>query len=304
MSFSLVGEIARKKLELEAARQQAGGGAKKYVRRGDIEKQRDAALAPSDAAAELSAPATAVATVVTVTEPKVVLKRSEVISRLRKLGQPVTFFAETDEERYKRLVSFEEEASGHDRSDVAIAGVYEFKGADGGASAGHKRGRADSEGGDLASPGEKAGGGFASRTGGAAGGDGADDGGDDDDDGHAAGGGARPRIVAADADGWKGKDDHKYVHRFFKGMLNEWEAALAAAPDDERESAAGRAERRTQKQTRDYSASSGARGDSGRRADPHPSPLAAAAAAVQSAPSSRCARRAACPRTCCASPSR
>lgn len=300
MSFSLVGEIARKKLELEAARQQAGGGAKKYVRRGDLEKQRDAALGapPSDTAVEPGAPATAVAAVVTVTEPKVVLKRSEVISRLRKLGQPVTFFAETDEERYKRLVSFEEEASGHDRSDVAIAGVYEFKGADGGASAGHKRGRADSEGGDLASPGEKAGGGFASRTGGAAGDGGADDGGDDDDDGHAAGGGARPRVVAADADGWKGKDDHKYVHRFFKGMLNEWEAALAAAPDDERESAAGRAERRTQKQTRDYSACAGRRSKAGSRS---PLPLLLPLLPLQSAPSSRCARRAACPRTCCAS---
>lgn len=175
-------------------------------------------------------------------------KRSEVINRLRRLGQPVTLFAETDEMRFGRLVAFEEEQSGHDRTDVAVAGVYEYKAA--GASSGHKRQRADSDAGELASPGDKTGDGFGSRSGGG-GASAVDDGGDDDDEG-GRGHALRPRVVAADADGWKGKDDHKYVHRFFKGMLNEWETALATKSEEERESAAGRAERRTQKQTRDY----------------------------------------------------
>lgn len=256
MSFSLVGEIARKKIELEAAKQQAGiaGGPKKYVRRGDLEKQRggggDAAGVDAPGAGVSVDPTGSAVAAVAPAEPKVALKRTEVIARLRKLGQPITLFAETDEARHARLLAFEEEQSGHDRSDVAVAGVYEFRGAGGGASSGHKRLRADSEAGDLASPDEKAGGGFASRTGGSDAGAGDDE----DDAGEGAGGAAaaRPRVVAADADGWKGKDDHKYVHRFFKGMLNEWEAALAAASDDVRDSAAGRTERRTQKQTRDY----------------------------------------------------
>jgi len=47
-------------------------------------------------------------------------------------------------------------------------------------------------------------------------------------------------------------DEHKYCYKFFKGLLNEWEDALAARPEALRASPAGKEETYMLKQSKDY----------------------------------------------------
>lgn len=83
----------------------------------------------------------------------------------------------------------------------------------------------------------------------ATGGGGGDGGGGGSDDEEGAG---KARPVSSDALAFKGKDDIKYVYKFFKGLLNEWEDELAARPDAQKRSAAGREQTTLHRQSRDF----------------------------------------------------
>jgi len=85
------------------------------------------------------------------------------------------------------------------------------------------------------------GGGAADAAGGGGGG------GSDDEEGA-----GKARSVSADALAFKGKDDIKYVYKFFKGLMNEWEDELAARSDAQKRSAAGREATTLHRQSRDF----------------------------------------------------
>ena len=88
---------------------------------------------------------------------------------------------------------------------------------------------------------------------------GSDDDDDDDDDadsdkegggggrskggsGRGRGGAAdRARTVSTDAGAYKGRDPYKYVYKYFKGLLNEWEVVLSLRPLEEVDTPEGRA---------------------------------------------------------------
>ena len=162
------------------------------------------------------------------------LSTSQVKSRLRSLGQPVTLFAETDEERRERLVvalTERDTASNDDHLRLGAGGTRE-------GYEGHGKSRNDDKDDD-----------------------------DDDDDGDEEEQGER------DGDGKllkkrKPNDDELFgrvkfsaveglaptriVHKYFKMLVKWWEADLAIRDDAEKRSPQGRRETQLEKQCKDH----------------------------------------------------
>jgi len=184
---------------------------------------------------------------------KAPLPVDEVVVRLRAMGQPVTFFGETEMERYLRMRKCEEE--GVD-DDFAI-------------SKGH--------GGELRNV-------FLDKHTDDV--DSEDDDDDDDDDNgddegpkkksskRKAAGSAAESSSSSSSGAWsssaasaaapakplteeqkaakKLKEEHTRVKDYFKGLLRAWEAQLNARPDHVKRTAQGKIETKTQKQCKDY----------------------------------------------------
>ena len=69
-----------------------------------------------------------------------------------------------------------------------------------------------------------------------------------------AGRGSRPRCTSADAAAHAGPggDPAKYVYRYFKGLLNEWEEEMGARGEEEKSAPSGLADTRMLKQCKDF----------------------------------------------------
>ena len=186
----------------------------------------------------------------------------EVKARLRALGQPITYFAESDKERYDRLQQVETDSvvddeftigGGHGTRNIFLEqdsrranDDYEEEDDDDDddeddeipndnydGSSNHKK---DINGGqriekDRLSEDKAANGTKKSNV---------------------SSSSSSSSIIAAQSDNLEEVEDHRLVREYFKGLLREWELELQARPDHMKRTAAGKIETKTQKQAKDY----------------------------------------------------
>ena len=157
----------------------------------------------------------------------VILSVGEVKMRLRKIGQPITLFAENDENRLNRLRSIESMEGGEDDFKLSGAGHSNIVNPD--TTEETQRLREDQEDDD-----------------------------DDDDDCH---GEKNKSEEAYQTDhSFKitqfSKDlklpRRKVILKYFRALLKNWEWDLKARPDAEKMTAKGKMDTKTQKQCKDY----------------------------------------------------
>ena len=170
--------------------------------------------------------------------------------RLRKYGQVVTYFGETDAGRAGRLAAW---VSNNllEKADLGIEGAFEWHtgGGSSGGGGGGSGGGGHTEAGrsgiaplPAAAVPTTAAAAPLSTTAAAAGAP-TSSAPDDNSEEEGVGGKRRRRTTAADAASYRDAPDRtRYVYRYFKGLLNEWEDALAARGEAERASAGGREE--------------------------------------------------------------
>ena len=185
----------------------------------------------------------------------------EVKGRLRSMGQPVTFFGESEVERYERLRRLEEEGANDD--DFALAGGHNTrnvfmqqdsrngKDADGKGDDDNDDDDDDDDDDEAESQRRKKKRPAATPTGGGTGGSGGGGAGSSSGGG-GAGGGRGGDGGGMDAESRKDADDHRIVRDYFKGLLRAWELELAARPDHAKRTAQGKIDTKTQKQCKDY----------------------------------------------------
>lgn len=183
-------------------------------------------------------------------EDQIPLIADEVKQRLRAMGQPITYFGESDRERYDRMRKIEEEGV---EDDFAISGGHNTRNI------------------FLAQD---------SRGGAAEDDDYDDDDDDEDDDGtprasrkkksrqtlaeNAGDDSANPQQANAAVEGKsannikpvdsvpKPLDKHQRVRDYFRDLVRAWEETLNARPDYIKRTAQGKIETKTQKQCKDY----------------------------------------------------
>jgi pre-mRNA-splicing factor 18 len=251
--------------------------AHKYMRRGDVDailagqkRARDEIQKEADDKKDLESGKTTLPVPKTISAPSagpsvpeafLSLEAIEVQRRLRRYGQVVTYFGEDNIARVARLWEYvnshlaEKEEMGVKggfddsahlkklKGDVSadtaawmvqkLAGGAEDASGDGlGDAAAAKRRRTDA--GIL---------GTADAAAAAAAGEDSDE---------RSTGKSKARVVAADAAQYKDKDDYKYIYKYFKGLLNEWEDELARRSDAERHSATGKQDMYFQKQSKEF----------------------------------------------------
>lgn len=213
------------------------------------------------------------------------MSKEEVVARLRKIGQPATLFGEGDWERSKRLSAYLREhgetaaalatsagdssgplvapdrsagvhmpmlASAATAAQVVVAGEEAPALPDApttgelGADAEHtdgapaKRRRVD----DAPDAGLSASVEAAGVSGGVGGGGVPDS---DSDDGK-----GKMRTVSSQAAAYRDRDDYKYIYKYFKGLLNEWEDELSKRSEAQRRSPAGKDETALHKQSKEF----------------------------------------------------
>lgn len=284
-----------------------GAGGKKYVRRGDLQGMKasssssnggssdpssassaapspSAGSAPSSSASEASSNAVEPASTSNKASSSIAglshhqtilaLPRSEVVRRLRKYGQVVTYYGESDGARAERLYRYEVDHVA-EREETGIKGGFEI--GDTGrrqTKEQHARPYDDDDDDDEPSPAvpnkrqrlTEPGGGDGSGGAAAADGSGLSNSaanggaGDDDGDGGSVGSGgskerkSKARTITADAAAYAGPggDKHKYIYKYFKGLLNEWEDELGARSEADKTSAKGVVDTRLLKQCKDF----------------------------------------------------
>lgn len=277
----LKAELEKRKREAEILKQSVSTSAtpsaqpKKWMRRGEVEAMKASSAAtqaegvPSSSAGpevqqitvgESSAAKSTSARVASegLSHHAMVLSlpKSDVLHRLRKLGQVATYFGENDSARAERLYRYELEHVS-EREDVALSGGFELstKRRDGAGTVDYEEDTSPAQpnkrqrltGGDVSTTGSS----LAAAAG-------IERGNDDDGEGSVGSGGSksrrdRGRTTSADADAYaNGGEKHKYVYKYFKGLLNEWEEELGARPDSEKTSPAGIVATRMLKQCKDF----------------------------------------------------
>jgi pre-mRNA-splicing factor 18 len=194
----------------------------------------------------------------------IMLPVDEVKTRLRSFGQPVTYFGESDRQRYDRLRKIETEGAADD--DFAISGGHGTRNIfleqdsrrinddgvddddDDDDDDDHDHDHDHDHDTDDDQSGRGAGTGQSATSGKHPGGAAANDGG-------MASSSSSLSSTAADVATMKTSkevDDHRMVRDYFKGLLREWELALQARPDHIKRTAAGKIDTKTQKQAKDY----------------------------------------------------
>lgn len=155
-----------------------------------------------------------------------VLPLYEVFRRLRKMGKPVTFYGESDVERYARMR--QEELNAQDRGDLALGDEYEVR---------NVFLKDDDNKPSNISPTKQ----------------------QIDREGETEAKKKLPRKIVLNSEGEEapGGDLSKYsgqmkLYKFFKRLLREWEEAMENRPQSLKESAAGRISLKTFRQCKDY----------------------------------------------------
>ena len=191
------------------------------------------------------------------------LSLQEIIGRLRDFGLPVRLFGETNQDRMDRLRRATEQLSSASKTQSEMD---EFR-----LGRGHsirnpfldKQGGADDNDGLLSAAkstknkkdkSKKNDNDDADKSGKKKNNhdDNNDDGGDDndnDDDDEGGNGKAKTNAATVQLDD---SDLHKFIYKYFKGLLKAWEDELAARPDPVKRTAAGKNETKTLKQCKDY----------------------------------------------------
>jgi len=197
------------------------------------------------------------------------LSIDEVKQRLRAMGQPVTYFGESDRERYNRMRKIEEE--GVD-DDFAISGGFNTRNVflDQDSRNGQNNNNDDDDDDDddedtpKSSKTKSYRNGFQQEN-------------NDNFEGQNGEGGGRQEsdvedepmtlkqssnrindqgnaleIVRSAQEQAEDKDPHRAVREYFRGLLRDWEEALNARPDHVKRTAQGKIETKTQKQCKDY----------------------------------------------------
>ena len=255
-------EALQKELERKKAQLASGGGPKVWQRAVLPAASLPPALPPSAAplAAVPAAPAAAPLSTA-----------SELTAALRRAHQPARLFGESEADRRARLEHFAGGSGGGGGGSVGAAPALSEPPAPPPSRKRGREGEADAQtSGDASKPAEVEAGGAAGDAGEAGGGAAAEDGGAEEAGAEAAAAAASSdaapprapppqRRYATHLDAVPfapsepgGGDLHKYLYKFWHGLLCEWEAVLKRRPEAAAGSAMGREETRTAEQTREH----------------------------------------------------